>query len=159
MRIQAFDSTLAAAEQYPYLLSAPQLRTDGLYYTHGIPAMTYLGDGQMLIMERELAVPKGYFGAKTCIRIFVTQLDSIRAITGDTRLEALPRQAFLNRHEVARFTTGINLARINFGNFEGMCLGPKLQDGHQTILLLSDSQNNAGNSLARLKDYIKVIVL
>ena len=40
-----------------------------------------------------------------------------------------------------------------------MCLGPKLQDGHQTILLLSDSQNNAGNSLARLKDYIKVIVL
>ena len=159
MRIQAFDSTLAAAEQYPYLLSAPQLRTDGLYYTHGIPAMTYLGDGQMLIMERELAVPRGYFGAKTCIRIFVTQLDSIRAITGDTRLETLPRQAFLNRHEVARFTTGINLTRINFGNFEGMCLGPKLQDGHQTILLLSDSQNNAGNSLARLKDYIKVIVL
>ena len=39
-----------------------------------------------------------------------------------------------------------------------MCLGPRLEDGRQTVLLVSDSQNRAGNPLFHLKDYIRVIV-
>ena len=51
------------------------------------------------------------------------------------------------------------MGRKNFANYERMCLGPKLADGGQTVLLVSDSQGRAGNSLFRLKDYIKVLVI
>ena len=37
--------------------------------------------------------------------------------------------------------------------------GPKLANGGQTVLLVADSQNRAGNSLFHLKDYIKVLVI
>ena len=40
-----------------------------------------------------------------------------------------------------------------------MCLGRKLNDGRQTIILISDSQDGAGNIIYRLKDYLKVIVI
>ena len=40
-----------------------------------------------------------------------------------------------------------------------MCLGPKLANGRQTILLIADSQNRTGNAFFHLKDYIKVLLL
>jgi hypothetical protein len=48
---------------------------------------------------------------------------------------------------------------MNLANYEGICLGPKLDDGRQTILLINDSQSRRGNALYRLKDYIKTIIL
>jgi hypothetical protein len=40
-----------------------------------------------------------------------------------------------------------------------MCLGIRLNDGTQTLLLICDSQAGQGNGIVSLKDYIKVIKL
>ena len=53
----------------------------------------------------------------------------------------------------------MDIGQLNYANYEGMCLGPKLNDGRQTLILINDSQAGAGNSLYRLKDYIKIIIL
>ena len=77
-----------------------------------------------------------------------------------TPLREMDANAFLQKKPLFTFSTGIRLlGKKNFANYEGMCLGPKLADGRQTLLLVADSQNRAGNSLYHLKDYIKVIVI
>ena len=45
---------------------------------------------------------------------------------------------------------------LNWANYEGMCLGPKLEDGSQTIILISDSQSRYKGVL---QDWIKTLVL
>ncbi len=98
-------------------------------------------------MERELYIPRRYNGAKCHIRLY-----SVNTMT-----EA---EGVLPKRLVHSFSTGIRLlGRKNFANYEGMCLGPRLEDGRQTILLIADSQNRAGNALYHLKDYIRVITV
>ena len=66
----------------------------------------------------------------------------------------------LTKRPLYAFSTGIRfLGKKNFANYEGMCLGPKLADGRQTLLLIADSQNRAGKFLFHLKDYIKVVLI
>jgi len=43
----------------------------------------------------------------------------------------------------------------SFANYEGMCLGPKLQDGRQVLILISDSQNQ---QYGILRDWLKTIM-
>ena len=45
---------------------------------------------------------------------------------------------------------------MNMANFEGMCLGPLLPDGRQTLLLLADSQDGSQGLTA---EYIRVLAL
>jgi hypothetical protein len=57
---------------------------------------------------------------------------------------------------LAEFRTKINLTRRNFANFEGICIGPRLSDGRQLIILICDSQNQANGFL---RDWFKPIVV
>ena len=52
--------------------------------------------------------------------------------------------------------THMSFRGLNWANYEGMCLGPKLKDGSQTILLISDSQNRHKGVL---QDWMKVLVM
>jgi hypothetical protein len=61
---------------------------------------------------------------------------------------------FLDKQLVARWRTKLNLTRRNLANYEGMCLGPRLSDGRQVLVLISDSQHRYRGVL---KDWIKVI--
>lgn len=148
LRIVEFDKDLTSTHQYPYLMEEPQLHTEVKYYTHGVPAMTALPDGRLLVMERELSIPPDYLGGKSQIRIFVVNPSNHK-----------PATTPLNKKEVASFTTHIKVGKLNYANYEGMCLGPTLTDGRQTLLLINDSQAGAGNFIYKLKDYIKVIIL
>lgn len=160
LRIVAFDSTMAAAGQWPYLMEKPELKVSNKYYVHGVPAMVALGSNQFFVMERELSIPANYVGAKTNIRIFHVDLDDVDAVADTQRsLSTLPKEKFLPKTEICSFSTAVNVGKMNFANFEGMCLGPQLGDGRQTLLLISDSQKGAGNKIYHLKDYLKVIIL
>ena len=160
LRIVCFDSTMMACAQWAYLMEKPALKTNAKHYVHGVPAILALGSNQMLVMERELSVPNNNIGAKTVIRLFWVDLDDLPPLDDEAvSLKSLPAERYLPKMEICSFTTSISLSRLNFANFEGMCLGPQLSDGHQTIILISDSQNGMGNSLYHLKDYIKVIIL
>ena len=45
---------------------------------------------------------------------------------------------------------------LSFANYEGMCLGPKLKNGDQVVILLSDSQDQYAGVL---KDWFKTVVV
>ncbi len=148
LHLVGFGADLNPLCQRLYIMEAPRLSLKAKYYAHGVVAMTALPSGKLLVMERELSIPPRYLGGKSQLRIF-----AIDPMQTDS-----PDQALAKR-EIASFTTHIRLGSINYANYEGMCLGPKLTDGHQTLLLVNDSQAGAGNSICRLKDYIKTIIL
>ena len=52
--------------------------------------------------------------------------------------------------------TSLTLLKRSFANYEGMCLGPKLVDGSQVLLLVSDSQNQAHGVL---RDWFRSIII
>ena len=59
---------------------------------------------------------------------------------------------FLQKQLLTRFMT----SALNLANFEGMCLGPKLADGRQTLILIADSQ---GGKSGLTGEYLKVFLL
>ena len=128
-----------------YRMDAPELKRDAKYYAHGISAMTVMPDGKLLIMERELSVPRKYISGKCRIKVY--------------EIEPIPstKQREVSKQLLFSFTT--HISRLNYANYEGMCLGPTLEDGRPTLLLINDSQGGVRNGPFRLKDYLKVIIL
>lgn len=62
----------------------------------------------------------------------------------------------LEKNLLVSFKTKLNLTARSFANYEGMCLGPRLADGRQVIVLICDSQNQYKGFL---KDWLRTIVL
>ena len=161
LRLQSFSPDLQPQQQFAYATEVPATRHAPQHFAFGVPELLAINDTTLLVMERELNIPKRYNRARCSIRLFSVNPSPDRAIA-DTSLplRETDRNRFLRKTPLFAFSTGIRLmGRKNFANYEGMCLGPKLADGGQTVLLVSDSQGRAGNSLFRLKDYIKVLVI
>jgi hypothetical protein len=147
LRLQAFDKDGRPLRQLLYQTDAPTARRKARAFAFGVPELLAIDDSTLLVMERELYIPRRYNGAKCHIRLY-----SVNTMT-----EA---EGVLPKRLVHSFSTGIRLfGKKNFANYEGMCLGPQLEDGTRTILLIADSQNRAGNALFHLKDYIRVITI
>ena len=161
LRLQAFGSDLQPLHQFAYMTEAPAIKSTPKHFAFGVSELLALNDTTLIVMERELNIPKRYNRAKCNIRLFCVNPSPEQAITDtSTPLQETDRNAFLQKKPLFSFSTGIRLmGKKNFANYEGMCLGPTLEDGRQTILLVADSQNRAGNSLFHLKDYIKVLVI
>lgn len=148
-RLLEFGADLLPIAEYPYRTEPPTIASvkntpdnRPAAYAYGIPELTVLNDTTLLVLEREVVVRRGYNRSYVNCRIF-----SICPGKTDKRLVTL-------------FRTHLRLAgRKDFGNYEGMCLGPVLPDGRRTLLLVADSQDRHGNRFFRLKDYIRVIVL
>ena len=65
----------------------------------------------------------------------------------------------MEKQLVAEWKTTLSLFRSTLANYEGMCLGPKLNDGRQTLILIADSQNGMGNWMYHIKDHIRIVIL
>lgn len=63
---------------------------------------------------------------------------------------------FVKKQLLTEWKTSLSLVKRSFANYEGMCLGPKLEDGSQVLILLSDSQNQYAGVL---RDCFKTIVI
>ena len=126
-------------------------------YASGVVALTALSDGSLLVLEREFYVAWKYIGSWVRNRIYHVSPADAPPVAFDMPLSELPDTAFVQKELVAEFKTSLNLTVRNLANYEGMCLGPQLTDGRQTLLLISDSQANYGNSLYRMKDFIRVV--
>ena len=161
LRLQSFDSDLQPLQQFAYQTEAPASKRKPRFFAFGVPELLALDDTTLIVMERELNIPKRYNRARCNIRLFSVNPHAHQAIADTTlSLRNLNTKNFLPKKQFYAFSTGIRfLGRKNFANYEGMCLGPTLADGRQTILLIADSQNRAGNALYHLKDYIKVVVI
>jgi hypothetical protein len=161
LRLQSFDANLKPLHQYAYKTDAPQVKHTGRHYAFGVSEMLVVNDTTLLVMERELNIPKRYNHSQCHIRIYCVNPEKQQPIA-DTSvpLSEMDSTAFIPKKLVCAFSTDFSLfGKKNLANYEGMCLGPKLADGRQIILLISDSQNRAGNALFHLKDYIRTVVV
>lgn len=148
-RFQSFSAeTLEPARQYLYAADAPSVAPEtaatARAYVFGIPALTALDDGRLLVMEREVYVPQGGLSALFSGSFSTTSLYEV-----DPQRCTAP---VLEKKLLLRFSTGA----LNLADFEGMCLGPVLPDGSQVLLLVADSQ---GGMNGLVGEYLKVVKL
>lgn len=123
-------------------------------YLHGVPSLCALSSGRLLVMERELIVPRRFFGAQCAVRLYLVCPDDY-----PLTVEALPDAAPIRKRRLAEWTTRLRLLRSDLTNYEGMCLGRRLADGRQTLLCIGDAQSGAGRALWHLHDRLRVVVL
>jgi len=160
LRLQSFDAnTLQPSAQYAYKMDAPKAKAPRKHYAYGVSAICALEDGSLLVLEREFYVAKRYIGSFVNHKIYRVCPHEDTTVSFTTDLSKLAPSNFMHKELVCSFKTRLNLTKRNLANFEGMCLGPRLSDGKQSLILISDSQNNYGNKMFRLKDYVKVMTL
>lgn len=159
LRLQSFGRDLRPATAYAYLTDRPEARRTGRAYAFGVAAMTALPDGGLLVLEREFFVARRYWGSWVTVKIYrVEPGEGLPLSASDTDTAAVRRKA-LPKQLVASWTSRFNAVNTRLANYEGMCLGPCLADGRQTLVLVSDSQGGAGRGPYRLKDYLRVLLL
>ena len=154
LRLQSFSADFQPLHQYAYLMDAPEANKKAYLYGMGVAEVTALDDGSVLVLEREFYTPPSKLGAFVNNKLFLVHPQKGVPINGEEALnEAMP---YLKKRLVTKWTTRLSLFCHEIANFEGMCLGPKLADGSQVLVLVSDSQNQAGGVM---KDWFKTIVL
>ncbi len=130
LRLQSFGDNLKPDRQYFYQPDKPISRK----YYHGVSELCATGDGRLLVMERQLRVPRLKIGAKSIVRIY----------------EVEPKEnSFLEKRLLTEFTTRISLTSRRFANYEGLCTPYQ-----GWLLLVADSQNQYKGIL---RDWFKLI--
>ena len=117
LRIQSFGDNLKPLRQYLYQQDAPISSK----HTYGVSELCALDDGRLLVLERQIRIPRLKLGASTTIRIY----------------EVWPaEEQFLEKRLVKEFRTHMNLFNRRFANYEGLC-----QPSPGLLMLVADSQN------------------
>lgn len=152
IRIQSFDDNLQPLQQYAYKMDVPMSSKHAEIYAMGIPELTALDKGSLLILEREFYVPSLKLGAYVNCKLYQAwpseEIDKEQPLSEKT--------PYMKKHLVSQWRTSLSLFSHAIANYEGMCLGPKLKDGSQTLILVSDSQNQYAGVL---KDWFKTLVI
>lgn len=155
MRIQSFGSDLSAAAQYGYLMDIPSSTNTGYSnYAFGIPSITALDDGRLLIMEREFWVGSGLIGKASSFvtnKIYVVNPQLTEPIDFTANLSSLAADRFMTKTLLTSFTT--RMSSFTIANYEGMCLGPTIGSA-RSLLLVNDSQSGYSGVLS---EYIKLL--
>lgn len=153
LRLYSFDDNLKPVGMYAYLMESPDVEFPTQRYAMGVSALTALDDGGLLVLEREMAVPESKLGSFVTCRIFKVHPDKCNAADSQGDIKNVKP---LEKTLLTEWTTAIGLLEFSIANYEGMCLGPKLPDGGQVLLLLSDSQNQYAGILA---DWFRSVVI
>lgn len=157
LRLLSFDDELQPSLAYVYQMDEPIKGQHKRNNAHGVASMLALDDGRLLVLEREAYSPKWKVGAFVNHKIYVVDPSKENPVSLDTPMADVTDEQVARKVLLAEFKTRLNLFRYNLANFEGMCLGPRLNDGRQILLLIADSQNGKGNFLYHLKDYIGIL--
>ena len=159
IRLQSFTKDMRPARQYLYLTDTPHAKHRSHRQAFGVPALTALSDGSLLVLEREFHVASKYIGSYVINKVYRVHPEKGHPLPSTQNIRDLNSYYALPKMLLAEWKTKLNLKKKNLANYEGMCLGPKLKDGRQTLLFISDSQGGYGNVLFRLKDYLRVGIL
>ena len=111
----------------------------------GVSALCVLPDGTLLALERELHSQKGLFIPLPDFRLRIYQVD----FTGATEISSFP--ALTNATFKATSKRLLIERDTGFANYEGMCLGPRLDDGSSTLVLVSDGGNDAKKEIMTMR--------
>jgi len=146
VRLQRFSRTSGgdawqASGQFPYAVDPQGGVSICRGARSGLSDLCVLPTGELLALEREFSV-KGIFPSFR-LRIYRVGLYGATDVSG---LGALDGKRFK--------TAGKKLlldADTGFAMYEGLCAGPKLADGSQTLLLISDGDDEAVEKLMSVK--------
>ena len=139
---------------YAYQMDKPSTHKKADIYVMGVSELCVLPDGLLLVLEREAFIPNIKIGAFCKCKLYlVNPLNSEEFSMKEKFSSDTP---FLKKRLLTEWKTGLSLSKRSFANYEGMCLGPKLVDGSQVVILLSDSQDQYAGVL---KDWFKTIVI
>ena len=139
---------------YAYQMDQPSTHKKADIYVMGVSELCALPDGQLLVLEREAFIPKIKIGAFCKCKLY--QINPLNSEEFALKEKFSSDTPFLKKRLLTEWKTGLSLSKRSFANYEGMCLGPKLEDGSQVIILLSDSQDQYAGVL---KDWFKTIVI
>ena len=154
LRFQSFNDSFAPQEQYAYLMDAAENNPSASNYAMGVPAMTALDDGKLLVLEREFLVTSSKIGSFVENKIYC--VDPAQSISISQEKELDTDSPYMQKTLIAAWKTSLGLLRQNLANYEGMCLGPRLADGSQVIVLCADSQDQYGGVL---RDWFRTIII
>jgi hypothetical protein len=144
LRLQSFGDDLQPKEQYWYETDSTAVKKRKGRSILGVSGLAVLDDGRIVVLERELYFPKKKIGSFSHVKLYL--VDPTSQQPGEVLRKTL----------LAEFRTKVNLTRRSFANYEGICVGPKLADGRQLLILISDSQNQYRGVL---RDWFKTIVM
>ena len=139
---------------YAYLMDQPSTHKKADIYVMGVSELCALPDGQLLVLEREAFIPKIKIGAFCKCKLYL--INPLNSEEFSMKEKFSSDTPFLKKNLLVEWKTGLSLSKRSFANYEGMCLGPKLEDGSQVVILLSDSQDQYAGVL---KDWFKTIVI
>ena len=139
---------------YAYQMDQPSTHKKADIYVMGVSELCVLPDGQLLVLEREAFIPKIKIGAFCKCKLYL--INPLNSEEFSMKEKFSSDTPFLKKRLLAEWKTGLTLSKRSFANYEGMCLGPKLEDGSQVVILLSDSQDQYAGVL---KDWFKTIVI
>ncbi len=139
---------------YAYQMDQPSTHKKADIYVMGVSELCALPDGLLLVLEREAFIPKIKIGAFCKCKLY--QINPLNSEEFALKEKFSSDTPFLKKRLLAEWKTGLSLSKRSFANYEGMCLGPKLEDGSQVVILLSDSQDQYAGVL---KDWFKTIVI
>lgn len=139
---------------YAYQMDKPSTHKKADIYVMGVSELCALPDGQLLVLEREAFIPKIKIGAFCKCKLY--QINPLNSEEFALKEKFSSDTPFLKKRLLAEWKTGLSISKRSFANYEGMCLGPKLEDGSQVVILLSDSQDQYAGVL---KDWFKTIVI
>jgi hypothetical protein len=157
-RVRIFEYTVSASSvttryEYLYELDAPP--TPGGFRDprggRGLTELLALGDRELLALERSFVKESGGSPntqrSEQRVEIYHVDLNSASDVSHAVSL----RKPEENAYRLAHKTLLLDLRDIipeldvefrSLDNFEGMCLGPQLKDGSQTVILVSDNNFN-----------------
>lgn len=144
LRLVALNDSLQPVQHYLYRLDTPRRQFRRGIHAHGVSELLPLGDGRLLVLEREVRVPPLKIGAYVVTRLY----EVCTSTSADSPL--------LRKRLVGQWKTRMNLIRQNLANYEGMCVAHRLADGEIVIVLVADSQNR---QRGLLRDWLKVATI
>ena len=143
LRLQSFGDDLQPKEQYWYETDSTVIRKRKGRSILGVSGLAALDDGTIVVLEREMYFPKKQIGSYDQVRLYL--VDPSQQQPGE----------LLRKTLLTEFRTKVNLTCRSFANYEGICVGPKLSDGRQVLILICDSQNQYRGVM---KDWFKTVI-
>lgn len=148
VRIVRIDRETGRIDEFAYA-------TDPAPYTHGdwgVADLAAVSDDELLVLERGWAAKRGNTARVHCVTIDdrTTTCGAVDALSAAT--PALTKRLYVDLgHLVAKDLPEPKQPQANaiMDNFEGLAIGPRLDDGRGSLIVISDD-NGHSNQVARI---------
>lgn len=134
VRLLQLDANFRPRAQYAWRTEPATMRVGAGF---GVADLLLLPDGTLLVLER------GFAGFGLGVRLYAADF---AGATDVSRMAALDGAEFTPARKISLFSEA-----SGFLNFEGLALGPTLDDGSRSLILVADSHGGTSHVILPLK--------